>query len=257
MASKRQRKKQQAKKNIELLSSVGITNKKEIKQLKNKPKAVQSVYKKEHRKQVANERSSVIKSFGYKVSDHSSKRYWGSARWDAWVQEQHRIKKKEETKKKNDDDLYLLMFWRDKTAEGFADTELIERYKYQYQYMNNEQLLERINKYLRTIKPQGAEIGTSLCVLVKGNQRKQYINFMSHMSETVNTMSDANDWIVVYEGKAMRYHPLLLAVHAMVRLMYDTNERSDFIGNLIDKFLPRINKKMALRLAKDLNWRGF
>ena len=257
MASKRQRKKQQAKKNTELLYSVGIKNKKEINRLKNKPKAVQSVYKKEHRKQVANERSSVIKSFGYKVSDHSSKRYWGEARWNEWVQQQHQIKKREKAKKRNDDDLYLLMFWKDKTAEGFADTEVIERYKHQYQYMDNEQLLDRINKYLRTIKPQGAEIGTSLCVLVKGNQRKQYINFMSHMSQASSAMADANDWILVYEGKAARYHPLLVAVHAMVRLMYDSSERADFITTLIDKMLPRINKKMALRLAKDLNWRGF
>jgi len=153
--------------------------------------------------------------------------------------------------------MYLLIFWRDKTAEGFADTDLIERYKYQYRYMNNEELLSRINHYLRTPKAQGAEIGTTQCVLVKGNQLKQYINFMSHISNSSMQMADINDWVLVYKGKAKRYHDILLAIHAVIRLLYDASERADFINTMIDKMLPRININMARRLAKDLGWRGF
>jgi len=257
VASKRQRKKLQAKQNTELLKSVGITDKKEIKQLKNKPEQTQKVYKKQHRKITANERSKVIKSFGYKVSEHSSKRYWSESRWNDWVKNETIKQEKERKKKKNDNDLYLLMFWRDKTAEGFADTELIERYKFQYRHMTTDALLERINHYVRTPKSQGVEIGTTLCVLVKGAQRQQYINFMTHMSEASNQMSDSNDWILVYEGKAVRYHDLLLSVHAIIRLLYDASERADFINTLLDRMLPRINMNMARRLAKDLSWRRF
>lgn len=257
MASKRQRKKQQTKQTVQKLKSVGVTSKKEIKQLKNKPQAAQKVYKKEQRKITANARSKVIQSFGYKVSDHSAKRYWSEARWNDWIKNEEVKKAKITKKKKNDNDLYLLIFWRDKTAEGFADTDLIERYKYQYQYMSNDELLERINFYLRTPKAQGAEIGTTLSVLVKGTQRKQYIDFMTHFSETTNQMADSNDWVLVYEGKAKRYDALLLSVHAVIRLLYDASERADFINTLLDKMLPRINMNMARRLAKDLNWRRF
>lgn len=262
MAKKRLRKKQQSKKNIQLLNEIGITNKKAINKIKNDTKASTNLYKKEKRRITANNRSDVIRLLGYKVSDHSTKRYWGESRWQEWVNGERkkqerdaRKKQQREAKKQQDDnDLYLLIFWRDKTADGFADTELIERYKYQYKYMSDDELLNRINHYLRTKKAQGAEIGTTLCVPVRGNQRKQYINFMTHFSEATNQLRDSNDWVLVYEGKAKRYHDLLLAIHAVIRLLYDTSERADFITTLIDKMLPRINMNMAKRLAKDLGW---
>lgn len=257
VASKRQRKKQQTKQNEKLLKSVGVTSKKQIKKLKNKPKETQQIYKKEQRKITANARSKLIQSLGYKVSDHSAKRYWSEERWNEWIKNEEVKRTKATKKERNDKDLYLLIFWRDKTAEGFADTDLIERYKYQYRHMDNDALLERINHYVRTPKAQGVEIGTTVSVLVKGSQRKQYINLYTHMSEVSNQMSDSNDWILVYEGKAKRYHDLLLAVHAVIRLLYDASERADFINTLLDRRLPQLNMNMAKRLAKDLNWRRF
>lgn len=257
MAKKRLRKKQQTKKNIQLLKATGINDKKKIKELKNDTQKIAAIHKKEQRKITANERAAIIKSFGYKVSDHSSKRYWSEARWSEWVRNEHKKQQRAVRKKDEANELYLLIFWRDKTAEGFADTELIERYKYQYRYMDNEELLTRINHYLRTPKAQGAEIGTTHCVLVKGSQVNQYVNFMSHVSGTSSKMADINDWVLVYKGKAKRYHDILLAIHAVIRLLYDASERADFINTMIDKMLVRINKNMARRLAKDLGWRGF
>ena len=257
MANKRLRKKQKAKKNINLLNKIGVTDKKVIKELKNDSQKITALQKKEQRRNTANERSAIIKSFGYKVSDHSPKRYWSENRWNEWVSNERKKQQRASRKKDNANEKFLLIFWRDKTAEGFADTELIERYKYQYRYMDNEQLLSRINHYLRTPKAQGAEIGTTHCALVNGSQLNQYINFMSHISNTSMKMADVNDWVLVYKGKAKRYHDLLLAIHAVIRLLYDASERADFINTLIDRHLPLINKNMARRLAKDLGWRGF
>lgn len=257
VAGKRQRKKQQSKQTVQKLKSVGVTSKKEIKQLKNKPQVAEKIYKKEQRKITANDRSKVIQSLGYKVSDHSAKRYWSEARWNDWIKNEEVKRQKVKKKTQQDTDNYLLIFWRDKTAEGYADNDLIERYKYQYQYMSNEELLDRINHYVRTPKAQGAEIGTTLSMLVKGSQRKDYINLMTNFSETTNQMADSNDWVLVYEGKAKRYDALLLAIHAVIRLLYDASERADFINTLLDRMLPRINLNMAKRLAKDLNWRRF
>lgn len=256
MASKRQRKKQQTKQTVQKLKAVGITSKKEIKQLRNKPKEAEKIYKKQIQYDRWKKQSDLLQGLGLKRS--SPQRTWGEKRFNEWYKNESKKRDKKASKKvKQDSDNYLLIFWRDKTAEGFADTDLIERYKYQYQYMSNEELLDRINHYVRTPKAQGAEIGTTLSMLVKGSQRKEYINFMTNYSETSTQMSDSNDWVLVYEGKAKRYDALLLAIHAVIRLLYDASERADFISTLLDKMLPRINLNMAKRLAKDLNWRRF
>lgn len=256
MASKRQRKKQQTKQTVQKLKSIGVTSKKEIKQLRNKPKEAEKIYKKQMQYERWKKQSDLLQGLGLKRS--AAQRTWGEKRFNEWYKNESKKKNKQAAKKvKQDSDNYLLIFWRDKTAEGFADTELIERYKYQYQYMSNEDLLKNINFFLRTEKPQGAEIGTTTSVLVKGSQVKNYINFMTNMSQVSNQMSDSNDWILVYEGKAVRYDSLLLSVHAVIRLLYDSSERASFIGTLIDKLLPRINMNMAKRLAKDIDWKPF
>lgn len=261
MANKRQRKKQQAKENIKKLQAVGVKSNKVIKEIKNDPKAVQQIYKKESRRIKANERSSLIKSLGYKVSEHGAKRYWSDARFNEWYAAE--IKKKEQKekrsarKKKDDDDLYLLIFWRDKTAEGYADTEMVERYKYNYKHLPDEVLIKSILMYLRTQKPIGAELGTSKIVVTRGSQVQQVMSMHTLESFNSNSLLSINEWVPVYKGKARRYHDLLLAIHAVVRLMYDNGERADFIKDLILKFLPMVNKPMAKRLANDLEWRYF
>lgn len=256
MAKKRLKKKQQAKKNIEQLKSIGI-NKKEIKKLKNNTNESSNLIRKEKRRITANNRSAIIKSFGYKVKDHSAKRYWSEERWNEWVRSEQRKIHRQENKKRDENDLYLLIFWRDKTAEGFADTELIERYKYQYRHLSNEILIDSIKHSITADKPHAAEIGTTSVIVVKGGQRKEYIRFMTQASSLSSAMSESNDWVLVYEGKVKRYHDLLLAVHAVVRLLYDASERGDFITDMILKKLPQINKNMAERFAKDIGWRSF
>lgn len=261
MANKRQRKKQQAKENIRKLQSVGVQSPKVIKEIKNNPKAVKEIYRKQSRKLKAQERSSLIKSLGLKVSEHGAKRYWSDERFNTWyaaeVKKVEQKQKRAARKQKDADDLYLLIFWRDKTAEGYADADMIERYKYNYKHLPNEVLIKSILMYLRSEKPIGAELGTSKIVVVRGTQLQQTMNMFTLESFNSNSLRSINEWVPVYKGKAKRYHDLLLAVHAVVRLMYDTSERADFIKDLLLKFLPMINKPMAKRLAKDLEWRHF
>lgn len=273
MASKRQRKKNQSKQNISLLQLVGITDKQTVKQLKNKPDVVKKVYKKEKRKidrnATANERSEFMQHvLGLKMNkENQSKRYWGKARWEEWKAEQlaelekkrkkeERERKKKERKIKDDNDLYLLMFWKEKT-NGFADEDIIEDFKYQYRHLPNQYLIDSINGFLTSPDPLPSLIGTTHIAVVKGSQRKSYIQFMKHFDE--GGLSDMTDWMLVYEGKAdlRRYHELLLSIHTIIRLLYDASEKADFVGNLISKYLPQVNKKTAMRLAKDLNFRRF
>ncbi|MFE3688958.1 hypothetical protein ACFXPM_37815, partial [Streptomyces sp. NPDC059095] len=70
--------------------------------------------------------------------------------------------------------------------------------------------------------------------------------------------ADMNSWILLYEGKAdlRRYKDLLIAINAGMRVLYDNEEKAQFIGDLIQKYLPQVNIKTAKRLAKDLRWRG-
>lgn len=261
MASKRQRKKQQTKQNINVLRQSGVKEKKEIKRLRNDTRTVKQIEKKVKRKNTANERSNLIRGLGFKLKDHGSKRYWSDERFNEWyrteIKKQQQKEKRQQKKLQDANDNYLLIFWRDKTADGFADTETIERYKYAYRYYSEAQLLENINAYVRSPKPQGAEIGTTSMMVVRGSERKQYINFMSNVSSNSSLMSDKNDWVLVYEGKVKRYKDLLLAVHAVIRLLYDASERAEFVSRLLDRTLPQVNPKMAARLAKDLGWRRF
>jgi len=262
MANKRQRKKQQTKKTISLFNSLG-KDKSFIKENKNNQKVAKKLQQQKRKNDIAKERSDFMRNvLGLKMTgEDRKKRYWGEKRWNEWKDNELKKikakKRREEKKQRDNNDLYLIMLWRDKTAEGFADTELIKRYKFQYAHMDNEALLELIKHYYTTNKPQGAEIGTTITRVVKGHQKQEYINFMTNISGVSNKQSDSNDWILVYEGKAKRYHDVLVAIHAIVRLLYDASERYDFILNILDKWLPQINKNMARRLAKDLNWRSF
>jgi hypothetical protein len=265
MASKRQRKKNQTKKNITMLQSVGYKDKKVIKQIRNKPQLVNKIVKKESDYVRWRHQSDILEMLGFKRS--AAQRTWGEKRFNKWYEEQKtELKKKKEKeersrkikdrKSKNDTDLYLLMFWKEKT-NGFADEGIIDDFKHEYRHLPNEYLIDSINGFLTTKDPLPALIGTTHISVIQGSQRKAYIQFMKHFDE--GKLSDMTDWMLVYEGKASmnRYHELLLGIHTIIRLLYDASEKADFIGNLITKYLPQVNKKTARRLAKDLNFRGF
>jgi hypothetical protein len=264
VAKKRLKKKQQQKKNIELLNKVGIKDKKQIKELKNKPQQVKKVYKKESRKILANERSDFIRNvLGLKVSNHSSKRYWSEERFDEWAKKELAKKKKQEEKiekerkkrerqKRNLNDYYLQIYWKEKT-EGFADPQLIEDFKKEYRHLPTEYIIQSINGFLTNKLP--SLIGTYTIQVVKGRDRQEMKRFMG--ADDSGLLADWNEWILVYEGKAdpRRYKELILGVHTVVRLLYDNEEKAQFIGDLIEKYLPQVNKQTALKLARDLNYR--
>ncbi|WP_434785692.1 hypothetical protein [Bacillus velezensis] len=96
---KRLKKKQQKKKNIAALKKVGINDKKVLKELKNKPTEVHKIVKKKSRSIIANERSEIIKRLGFKVSEHSSKRYWSEPRFNEWYKNILNERQKAEEKK--------------------------------------------------------------------------------------------------------------------------------------------------------------
>lgn len=259
LANKRQRKKQQTKQNVEILKAAG-KNKKFIKENKNNKKVVKKVDTYEKKKRKYQQRSDLIKALGLKMNrENSKKRGWSDERFNSWyaseLEKKKKREKKEQRKRKDLNDNYLLIFWRDKTAEGYSDYDAIKLYIQSYKYLNDAQLIENINYYLRSKTPVGSEIGTAINVVVKGSQINQYINFMSHFSDVTDQYSDSNDWLMIYKGKAVRIHELLVAIHAIVSLCYDAYERADFISDLLYKKLPLINEKMARRLIKAFNWR--
>ncbi|MGE6604869.1 hypothetical protein ACQKEY_24635 [Lysinibacillus fusiformis] len=265
MANKRLRKKQKAKNNINLLNKIGVTDKKKIKELKNDTQKTTAIYKKEQRRITANERSAIIKRLGYKVSDHSGKRYWSENRWSEWVAKESKKQQVAERKKqqrikrqKSDaEEYHLIILWSDKTAEGYADEDIVKVFKQEYKYMSTESLIQLINFYLYDSDAKGVEIGKANASIIHGSQIDSYLNFMTHVSKRSNLYENMHDWVVVYKGKVKRYKELLLAILTTIRLMYDHTERSDFINILLDNLLPQINPKMRNRLAKDINWGDF
>jgi len=225
LANKRQRKKQQQKKNIELLQKTNI-NKKEIKKLKNNTQHATAIYKKQQRAIKAAERSKIIQSLGLKVKDHSAKRYWSDERWNKWLNAENKKRVKKPRKSlKDENEYYLLIFWRDKTSVGFADDEVVNIFKNEY-------------------------------AIIHASQVDAYIKWQTHISSKSNLYQDMHNWILVYKGKAKRYKELLLAIVTVIRLMYDHTERAEFINILLDNLLPQINRRMRERLANDIDWRG-
>jgi hypothetical protein len=283
MANKRLKKKQQAKQNVKLLTSKGIP-KKEAAKIKNRPQLVTQTIKRrekeikeEQRVKRFRHQADLLESLGFKRS--AKQRTWSEKKFNEWYaaekkrqkqreyQKRYREKKKREREAKKNppteiggvrEPLYLLIFWRQKDRNELIDgRELIAEMQHRYKYMDNEWLIQSILGFLTTKEPYPAPIGTSHVTVIPESRRHDYIQFMKHFHEHDESLESINDWNLVYEGKAStrQYHWLLLAIHTMIRLMYDASERADFIGNLIYKFLPKVNPDTAKRLAKDLNYR--
>lgn len=277
MANKRQRKKQQGKQNVLLLTAKGIS-KKQATQIKNKPQLVKATVKKREKEIKQKERtdrwrhqSDLLESLGFKRS--AKQRTLSEAKFNEWYQKEHKRQKQREyqkryrEKKKREKEaigglpgepLYLLMFWRQKDRNDLIDgREMIEDFTHPYKYMSNEYLIQSIIGFLTTKEPYPAPIGTSHVTVIPKSRKHDYIQFMKHFHENDRALASINEWNLVYDGKASmrQYHWLLLKIHTMIRLLYDPSERADFIGNLIYKSLPQVNKDTAKRLAKDLNYR--
>ncbi|MFE2611639.1 hypothetical protein ACFXDI_52185 [Streptomyces mirabilis] len=258
---KRLKKKQQKKQNIAALKKVGITDKKVIKELKNKPATVNKIVKKKSRILIANERSELIKRLGFKVSEHSAKRYWSESRFNEWYNKElnkrakaeERKRKAAERKARQATEPYLMIYWKEKT-DTMMDANVIEDLKRSYRHVSVDYLIESIRGFLGAKLP--AEIGTISMHVVPNNKRKQHKAFMRNFDSL--RLADMNSWILLYEGKAdlRRYKDLLIAINAGMRVLYDNEEKAQFIGDLIQKYLPQVNIKTAKRLAKDLRWRG-
>lgn len=251
MANKRQQKKQRAKQNIKILQNVGAT-KKEIKQYRNDTTATRKKEKAYNRKLTARERSAIIKSYGYKVSDYASLRYVSKEKWLAWVtKEEQKRKRKEQAakrKEKNKQDIYLIIYWRDKTKEGYADTDVIKRTHNETKYLSNEGLVNAINFIMRDGETT-TEIGTYSIELVRGSEIRNNENFMHYVSQFSMSTGDINNWQTVYKGKAKQLRPLLQAIYTTAKLMYDALERQTFLSSLIKTYLPRVNMDMAKELS--------
>lgn len=261
MANKRQRKKKQTKQNIQLLKSIG-RDEKEIKRLKNDSAYIKKEIEKKKKRDQYKYRSDLIRGLGLPLNkENSKKRSWGEKRFNEWYQKELKKKQKKDglkqKKKKDLTDNYLQIYWRDKTAEGYSNIDEVKRLLHEYKYVDDSLLIANIKHYIKTRAPIGAEIGTTHTTVIKGNKRKSYASFMQHISDTSINYSDSNDWIIVYDAKAKRLHELLVAINAVVSLLYDAFERQNFFGNLIEKYLPQINIKMAQRLAEIFEWRSF
>ncbi|OBS85777.1 hypothetical protein [Bacillus pumilus] len=215
--------------------------------LDSKERKIKQIEFNKKRAQTAKQRSEIIKSLGFKVKDHSSKRYWKESRFKEWVRSVERERQKQ-------NDLYLQIYWKEKTGTTFdSPHNIVNQFKKEYSHMSQDYLIKSIQGFMTARLP--AEIGTVQMTVIKGSKLKAYRNFMRNFDSM--KMIDMHDWILVYEGKAVRYKELLLAIHTVMRLLYDNEEKAQFISDLILKHLPQVNMKNAKRLAKDLKWRDF
>jgi hypothetical protein len=255
MANKRQKKKQQSKKNVSLLESLGI-NRKIAERVKNRPQEVQTIYKRrtkeikqENRKQTAKERANYLKSQGYKVSEHAAKRYWSDDHWKAWVHEQEvkraaeekKAKKREQQrqyrerkKKEAANKLVLQMYWKDRTDTAMDDSTL--------QYVKESGKLETVSELIHNLNE--ARNYTS------GEIGDYTIEVTKYPRETESYYH--GEYYKQYEGNGTQYKKLLIAIGAMFAGLYYPHEKEIFIYELVTK-MQEVNSKTARRLQEDFN----
>ncbi|MBV2241170.1 hypothetical protein KQR57_22480 [Bacillus inaquosorum] len=93
--------------------------------IKNKPAVVNKIVKKKSRSLIANERSELIKRLGFKVSEHSAKRYWSESRFNEWYNKElkkrakaeERKRKAAERKARQATEPYLMIYWKEKPTQ--------------------------------------------------------------------------------------------------------------------------------------------
>ncbi|MEC3696420.1 hypothetical protein ABEX84_21410 [Bacillus subtilis] len=248
---KRLKKKQQKKQNIAALKKVGVTDKKIIKELKNKPAVVSKIVKKETRNKIARERSELIKSLGFKVKDHSAKRYWDKERFDAWYQsELRKIKRREQARKRyreRKNQKKLLIYWYEKTRD-YHDYDEIMRFKRSYKYVATEFLIEGIREAYSSDK--GTLIGSGAVIATDDVSATK--NFYSNWYD--GTFAAHNGWFLIYEGVASmrKYRELLISLLVMFELMYEDTEKTLF-WEAFKRELMEVNERTARRLIQDVD----
>ena len=243
MASKRQRKKQQAKQNIKLLETVGFSRK-EAERVKNKPKQVTTIYKKEKRKITAKERSDLMKGLGLKVSDHASKRYWSEKKWNDFYNQQlaekEKARKKAERKAKKADETEntrgdrLFIYWTD--PSGSADATTYYHIYKQIEHMTDGALIETAFWALDGEQPFGEVGDYDIRIANDRSQKKLNEHFYSQ------------GWVKTYEGKAKRMRPLLKTITAMLLSLYNHNQKLQFLYDLQDE-INHFNPSMSTKIG--------
>jgi hypothetical protein len=239
VASKRQRKKQQAKQNIKLLEQVGFSRK-EAEKVKNKPKQVTTIYKKEKRKITAKDRSDLLKGLGLKVSDHASKRYWSEKKWNDFYNQQlaekEKARKKAEQKEKQKNSRMgerLFIYWTD--PSGSAGPENYYAIARQVEKYPDGKLIEEALWALDEVKPFG-EVGEYEIRIADSDKRT---DLKEHYQ--------SRGWVKTYEGKAQKMRPLLKTITAMLFAIYNPLLKRQFLSDLVDA-VEHFNSDIAEKL---------
>ncbi len=247
MANKRQKKKQKAKQNSNLLVSLGVP-KKEAKKRKNKvttteikllEKKRQKDLKKEKRQQLANDRSRLIQALGLKVSDHASKRYWKESRFNDWYEKEKKKAKRREQqreyrerkKRESSGQMVLQLYWKDRTDTTIDDSTL----QYVKESGKSLTIVELVSHLNEARNYSSGEIGDyKIEVTDKPSQVESYLN----------------EYYKEYQGNGTQYKKLLIAIGAMFAGLYYPHEKELFLYELTLKMFE-VNQKAAKRLQED------
>lgn len=146
---------------------------------------------------------------------------------------EERLKREQREKKKRKKQKTLVIYWRDLIE--FADQESVVNQRRLYRYMTVD-ALEQSAKGLLNLT--FGESPNSLFGVDIVNDIEVSRSFYTE-----------NDLIIVYEGTGRNYRHLLVAVNTMFVLLYDQQQKRQFIMDLINN-LRHINPKNASRLYK-------
>jgi hypothetical protein len=146
---------------------------------------------------------------------------------------EERLKREEREKKKRKKERTLVIYWRDLIE--FADEESVVNQRRIFRYMTEDALEESAKGLLNLT------FGESPNALFG-------VDIVNDIDAARSFYRD-NDLIIVYEGKGVNYRHLLVAVNTMLILLYDPQQKRQFMMDLINN-LRHINPRNASRLYR-------
>lgn len=243
MAKKRVKKKQQQKKNIQIMQSAGIPKEKQ-KKLRNKTKVVEKLpqvkkyIRAQNRNEIARLRNGELKEAGFTAKEIQRMRYWGEDRYQKALLKKKKEKSKPKQKpkprkeRKQQSGLVLQLWWKDRTE--FVDDSTLQNVKASGSTETIQSMINNIN-------------------IARSYNEGEIGDYKIEVTSTpkLNDRYFRGEYYKQYEGTATRYKQFIIAVGAMIAGIYYAFEKEIFLYELAGA-LNEVNPKTAERFMNDL-----
>jgi hypothetical protein len=213
------------KEKYKMLRDAGF-NSKEAMKLRNR--SVENVQK-EIKKQSAKNNYRTLRELGFSPKDANRFRNASPVTIDRITKTKELPAKTWGRKRRKEE---LVIMWTDKTE--MTDATHLQKMKAMHRGLTDKELIERIN-------------------VMKDEQMGEIGAVVMEVTEDADRYIESNSYYhLAYRGQAQNYHKLLVAVSALLHLIYDAFEKSMFLYDVAQE-VSKLHPENAERLVYDLD----